>query len=167
MTERIQGVPRGLLSAFGIVGGGEAQRELAETVVPTADIAPHYDAGQLEVAFAQVLGITVAGANVQLVVPAGEFWRVYAVEGTSVGLAAGADLQLSVQLAVNPGGNAVTVFGSENVPVAGALGDGHRIGGPLPVPVVLAGGSVINGQKNRLGTAVNLHIAALIRRLTA
>jgi hypothetical protein len=164
MPDKIQAVPRGLLSGLNIVGSGDNIRALADDLRATMDAEPYYYASKLETVTAGNAAAVNYGDAVILTVPSNEYWLVVAA-CTSIQIAVGRDgaINLAYQRT------------STSVPV---LLDSAVIAPPVATAVLVAAQvsrqpmlfspdtRLVGVLRSTLAAATNLFISAEIVRLT-
>lgn len=169
MAEKIQRIPTGLLSQFGIVGSGRNVDELSDVVSAVTDIRPNLLARLLESDSASVTGAPLTAATVATVtVPQSEAWAIVAVSASiASAVGVGDDIMCSVMCQPAAGGVAVRI-GVAPLATVTAVVDNTRVGLFVPTPIVLAPGSRISAR-SEIATVGNasLFCHVLFHRLAA
>lgn len=152
----------GLLELLGVQSGGRSPDIISETVRPTVDALPAYEADRLDAE--RNIGFLVTGAGMQqaIDVPENEVWKLIAVGGEVTSFAvAGQEAHLSFWLSgfQATGTNPLLLHSAQpNAVVAGALANTRlTFGHTLPYPVYLTAGKSILIQADTV-TAVTLTI---------
>lgn len=163
--ENIQRIPAGLINLLGIVGTGQGQQQLSDTLFPMIDAEPYYQARFLEVVNNAVGALSVPGDGAQVDVPADEFWYVGWLAGTISSGLANQRCSLAIGFQIPAGGILQVVAATEQDHVVTTASDQVRIG--ARVGIVLPPSSRLRAQLLSSVTAgtVSVQINATIQRL--
>jgi len=168
----VQRFPRGLLQFLGMVGTGDQPRLLADEVRASLDMLHFYGSTTIQRVGATALaGVTAAGDQLVLTVPAGEHWMMLGAT-VAVGPAAAADvLRTSFRVQVPPAAGSPSTVGQVQLGQSGELtavaaGAILSFGFPLPQPFMLAAGSAIvaNVDDENIAAPLDWSVFGLVYR---
>lgn len=165
MPSKIQRRPGGFLSTLGIKGTGQNPIDVLDDVRGTFDLTPHYISNDLEIvqeSTAAPIQNVNDGINVE--VPAFEAWRILALSGEGFNTTVGDVIKFFVGVRFSGQGQHVRVF---NLPLTQTFANERfPIGGFVPYPIVLPGGSNVRAQLSITSAfTLDLRVTALIQRM--